>query len=723
MMSSRLRGGFFLFLTTLILPAAFVALGLWQQQRAPEHHAEIVAQHQDVARVLADLEASGAGEVRSSIADMPQLRTNGMVYVGPAALSVAEAELKRLDRALLVSSVRNHLPTAVVLCAAIVLTISLVTLLGANLLGRAGRRSRDALERGFDLVRRILPILLGMQVVLTALGIVAAVAFEAEPLLELDNPNGREFKMMAIAVIVMGLSLWTAGKAVFNLRATLALFQPDPLEIDGRSLSRAQAPGLWQWVEGLADRLGALRPDQIVVGLTGGFFVTSGPKYLSPGGETFEGRTLYLPLPYLPLLRQDEAEAIVGHELGHFTGGDTEYSLRFLPIYAGVNRSLAAMVLAGRGADGSEGVITRPAVELGLFVMNRFDRAVMHWSRLREFAADEAGARITSAEAAARALLRYDAVMGRVGEVLGSAFREPHTAPDDLVAAAFAHARQRGLDNPAEEQEERDAHPTDTHPPRHQRLAALGIAPAPALLQDVMAAPADDALGRVSALFADPDGLFRELSADLVGGARAAHRAYRDELQAAAGAIGEETIVVRDSGAAGGWILMPVGLVFAAMAIGVKASDAFPEGADLFAGIIAIFALLFIAAGLWLVRRGARPFVTLSPDAIILDGIDRPLAWNEIEQVGYHVVGPPAKTRGLRFSVFLKPDAAFPRRARGRRARFKAKQRKIEIRSMRFRDVTAQDFAELIHRYRVADDARAVLEREGRALSAALGEG
>ena len=67
-----------------------------------------------------------------------------MVYAGPAAVSAATAELDRLDRALWVSQRRNHLPPVVVVCAALVLILGLVMLLGASALGKAGRRSRDA---------------------------------------------------------------------------------------------------------------------------------------------------------------------------------------------------------------------------------------------------------------------------------------------------------------------------------------------------------------------------------------------------------------------------------------------------------------------------------------------------------------------------------------------------------------------------------------------------
>ncbi|ATY30763.1 peptidase M48 [Sphingomonas psychrotolerans] len=697
----------------MILPLAVLALGIWEQQRVPANQAENIAAREELGPLLADFEAkTRAATADRRIASDTEIRMDGRVYVGEASVGLLRDELERLDRAIFVEDIRGRLPPVVIVCAALVLAISVLMLLGSTALGWAGRQSRDALERGFSFVRRALPPLLGVQVVATALGVVAAVAFEAAPLAELENPGTRDMKLMLIAVVVMGFSLWTAGKAVFNLRHTLALFEPDPLEIDGRNVSRADAPGLWQWVDGLAQRLGALRPDQIVVGLTGGFFVTSGPKLL-PDGQRFEGRTLYLPLPYLPLLRQDETEAIIGHELGHFTGGDTEYSLRFLPIYAGVNRSLAAMVLAGRGADGSDGLITRPAVELGVFVMERFDRAVMHWSRVREFAADEAGARITSPEAQARALLRTDAVERCIAETLGAAFQKPETAPPDLIAATVEQARTHGLDDPSGI-EEQQPHPTDTHPPRHQRLAALGVTPGPALLAEVTTPPAEDAMARISALFAAPEQLFRDLTADFTGGARETHRAHRESLETAAGAVATEAVEVRDSTKAGGWALLVGGLIFAAMAIGIKIEESqLPSDIRSLTLIAAGIALVFLVIAVALLIRGEKPFVTLHPDRIVLDGVDRPLLWREIEQVGYQVAGG-ANSNGLRFSVFLNPDAPLPGRGKGaRRAKINRKKHGIEIASRRLRNkMTAQAFADLIEQYRMADHARRLLAQQ-----------
>jgi hypothetical protein len=102
-------------------------------------------------------------------------------------------------------------------------------------------------------------------------GFVAAVSFEAaRPLLD-GGFSADGAKLLGIAAIAVGASLWTAARAVLQLRRTVGLFTPDPLPIIVRAVSPAEAPGLLRVVDGLAARLGALRPDNVVVGLPGGF--------------------------------------------------------------------------------------------------------------------------------------------------------------------------------------------------------------------------------------------------------------------------------------------------------------------------------------------------------------------------------------------------------------------------------------------------------------------
>ena len=98
-MSSRVRAGFSLVLTTLILPAAVLGLGLWQQDRGPAHYEEVLAHRDQVVRVLGELQASGS-DGSSGAPLTVRYDGGGMVYAGPAAMSAATAERDRLTAAL-----------------------------------------------------------------------------------------------------------------------------------------------------------------------------------------------------------------------------------------------------------------------------------------------------------------------------------------------------------------------------------------------------------------------------------------------------------------------------------------------------------------------------------------------------------------------------------------------------------------------------------------------
>jgi hypothetical protein len=98
----------------------------------------------------------------------------------------------------------------------------------------------------------------------------------------------------------------------------------------GKIISREQAPALWEQVAEIAQKLGALHPEQIVLGLDPNFFVTEADVICLDG--RLSGRTLYCSLPLSRILSREEFSAIVGHELGHYRGLDTEFSLKFFPI-------------------------------------------------------------------------------------------------------------------------------------------------------------------------------------------------------------------------------------------------------------------------------------------------------------------------------------------------------------------------------------------------------
>ena len=694
--------------TTILLPLAMLALGVWEGQRAAADLEAVTRDRDRAAKTVALLEARPA-PAQGRIDMGAQFRRNGRSYVGPLALSQAREALEDAESAVTVSRIRGQLPPVTMVSGGLAAALSALALLTAALAGWAGRSSRDALVRGFSLVRRSLPGVLGAQVVLIALAVVTITGFEALAILEAGDLSAGGAKLLGLAVVLIGGSLWVAGKGVIQLRRSLALFTPDPLPILGRPVSPEEAPGLWRLLEDLATRLGALRPDHVVVGLTGGFFVSSGPKVLEPGLAPLAGRTLYLPLPFLPLLREDEVAAIIGHELAHFSGGDTEYSLRFVPIYAGVSRSLDAVVLAGADGNGSVSLLLRPALRLGLFVMDQFHHAVRHWSRLREFAADAAGAGVTSPEAAAGALLRTAAAHPRIQEVLQAAAEAPARASPDLVAATLHHAAQRGLDDPGAHLEEQQPHPTDTHPPTRQRIAALGREPDAALLAEAAAPPPQDALSRLAALFAAPEALCRAATEDFLLVLRRDAQAYREDLEAAAAGVAPGETVLRENTRPGALFLLGFGGLLLAAILFVMAVEvpgfrlAEKQVVSAAAGALA---LVFLLAGWWVLRRHDRPFLLLRPDELAIPGLDRPIAWKHVADLDMTLDRGALVTR-----LLLPPEAPLPYRLPGapRRVKLDAKRRIVTFTAGLPRRMKPQDFADLIGQYRRADLARRLL--------------
>ncbi|WP_376095325.1 M48 family metalloprotease [Roseomonas sp. CCTCC AB2023176] len=687
---------------TILLPLVLVALGLWEVRRGASDLATAEIHHARTAKAVAALEARAG--TRPGSDPGTSFTRNGQNYAGPLALTEARKELDDAANNVTLARVRRTVPPFVVFPAAAVAVLSLLVLVTGAVLARRGRRSRDALVRGFSLVRRALPPVLGAQVVLAATAAVAATGFEASAILFGQLQSGGEIKLLFLALVIMGVSVFVAGSAVLGLRRALAAFEPDPLPIEGRVLSREDAPGLWARLDRIAERLGALRPDNVVAGLTGGFFVASGPKVLEPGGGAIAGRTLYVPLPMLALLREDEAEAVLAHELAHFSGEDTEYSLRFLPIYAGVGRSLDALAEAG-GGDGSGSILLRPALQLGTYVLDGFHRAVRHWSREREFAADRAGAEVASPDAAARALLRTPAAAPVVGATLRRAAEAPDAAPANLVAATLEAARA-GLDDPSRHLEETQPHPTDTHPPTRTRLAALGR-DADAALLAAASAPAEPGL---RAFLADPDAAGRAATEDFLTLVRRHEAEMRGELEAAVAAVEGGERSLQEHTRPGAILLGVMGVFFGAMGVGlgfVAGVDAEPEVAWGLAafGIVGGLLLLWLAFVVW--QRGDAPYAVLRADSIAIAGLSAPITWDSVMDVELAAMGQRVTT-----TLHLLPGATLPERTGGpRRAKVDRKRRTVILSAGLPKGMKVPEYAELIGSYRRAVMARRVLQQ------------
>ncbi|PTQ60086.1 peptidase M48-like protein [Sphingomonas sp. PP-CE-3G-477] len=690
-----------LLVTTVLLPLLLVALGVWEWQRAGPAEAALVARKAQVERAVVALAARPAPT--SAMPDFAaQFARDGQLYGGELALAQAREECAALDRDIVLARVRRVLPPVTMACAGLLAALSALALGATIVLARAARRSREMLIRGFDAIRRSLPPLMAAQVLLGAAAFWAAVGFEA---FEIPNTHYAAFRpyLFMMVALAIGASLWTAIKTVARLRRLGGLFDPVPFTLAGRSLSREAAPGLWRLVDGLATRLGVSQVDAVVVGLSPGFFVSDAAIGLQPGDHRIEGRTLYLPMTSLPLLRADETSAIVAHELAHFAGGDLDYSRRFMPIYAGVQRSQDAIVRAGVTRQGTLSLLIVPAVRLILFVMERFDHAVQHWSRVRELAADAASLQVCSADAAARALLRVGPVRALTQGVLAHAFDRPETTPGDIVAAVVDHALAGELAGAIDDAEE-GPRPTDSHPTTHQRLAALGIVPTLADLVAAVAPPPADALARLDTLFAEPRRVCERLTWDFLAAARVETRAFEADLVDTAGAVGPDPVALYENSAPRGRFLMYASGVFflVALAFALYPIAGIPTPYRwICVGTAGACGLSYIPLALFAFSRGRAPFLILGPDAMAIAGLDRSIGWDEIEEMNLST--GPAPTRMV---IEIAPGAPFPGRPPGRRMTRDCKRRTITLAVPPPVGMTRDEVPHLVARYFHACHAR-----------------
>lgn len=173
-----------------------------------------------------------------------------------------------------------------------------------------------------------------------------------------------------------------------------------------------------------------------------------------------------------------ELEAVIGHELGHFLGEDTQYSLKFYPIYRGAGSAVGALAESVAAGSWISGVSLWPALAVLCFFMESFSEAESEISRTRELAADETAGRLTSPSIFAGALVKVIAFAEQCGTAANSIVEDVRAGRERVsfglhvirhAESAAAKADLNDLDNV------RIPHPTDSHPPLGVRLQALGV--------------------------------------------------------------------------------------------------------------------------------------------------------------------------------------------------------------------------------------------------------
>lgn len=549
-------------------------------------------------------------------------------------------------------------PASIAAMVAGVLTalVALAGLYGVSAAGRQALQSRDALMRLFVRWRNLLPTYLTVHMGLlmaTVAGLLVARLGVAYQVVILERAGSGEAKFQMVILLVAGLVLWWGVTLLRALYTSLQVLHDEPNEVMGVSVSRQEAPALWAYVETLAQAAGAAAPAHLVVGLTDGFYVTGHAMQLVPSGQQLTGETMYLPLTYLTLLQRDEISAILAHELGHFAGADTAYSLQFSPIYQRLVASLHAIY--GRNNSGSWADL--PATTFIEYLLERFDLAVKHWSRVREFAADQVAARLVSGEAVARSLVRVTALHDVVNTVLNEIGRRPQEAGSDLVQMLHDAVREAGLKAPDFATEVATVHPSDTHPPTLERAKAVNAPVTDAMVQRVLVLPDDQAMVWVRSLFADSQGLQARLLADFKGVAREQNEQVRKNLaDTVEQAQGSVDLFERKANV---WLFAGfTAIAFAACAALVVHS--FSPGKS-FAGFQT---LILMTAGLtvmligitwWFWRRSVVMVMQLTAEGMVVPGWPQIVPWSSVSDYSCTVVN------GSNMVMTFDLDPAAPR--------------------------------------------------------------
>jgi Zn-dependent protease with chaperone function len=643
-----------LWLLVVLLPLVMAAASWFEGNRMAGHtvNAAQVAQIQDI--VTKKRERADALDARADTLDAtgnPQIvggNGNGTLMTQALALrkqaKALREETKKLEglsaRSTGVLSQNNIklVGWVGVALALMALIVGVYILLQAHQWQAAAQRARDSLLAAFERSQARMPKLLTGFMLLLAGTAAALATLEGIELWQAFYGSGRVgsgfFKIHAGAIVVALGIVYGAFTAARELNAAFK-HDEEAMPVQGRTLSRAEAPGLWAAVDAAAQKLGTASPQHIIVGMEDGFYVTEGAIELAPSNQSLKGQTLYLCATRMAVLSPEEILSIIGHELGHFAGEDTAYSRRFSPLYA---KAVRSHIILGNALTGewTDYLSTKPAFMLNEYVLDAFHLAIRHWSRVREFAADQAGKTVAGAVDAASALLRYSATE----PVLVSHYKDLSSAPSDVQALTRllqTSAQNSQLAPPAVEEE--IPHPTDTHPPTAERVQAL-VGESSALLEAARAQahrPVDSTGATwLRTVIPQFDDVYHQLATEHIVQYKAdtaAHQAALQEVLQNVNQLGDT--VVRDKK---GWVMMALTILLLVGTVGVWAwflfsdSRQFGSTEKLLLGAVVLLLPATFGAMTWAMRRRHhRALCTLSPTSIQSDAFTRPLAWTEIE--------------------------------------------------------------------------------------------
>lgn len=280
-----------------------------------------------------------------------------------------------------------------------------------------------------------------------------------------------------------------AGGAICVVIAAIFKRPNDDFIVQGEIITRDMAPQLWYDLEHLSAKAQTAPPDHVVAGIDDNFFVTQLPLKVQGKDQqiqTLSGRSLFVSLSLLKKLPGQEADAVLLHELAHFSGDDTLYSQRIAPLLSRYDHFLNGL---------REGGLSLPVFYFAVMFRALYEISLGRLSRQREFRADRLASEGTSPSDMAHALLRITAYSQYRGELEQEFFEaeEVHEQVNlseridgGFMAYTSSFIDKHNLGDLA------TAHPFDSHPPLSHRLASIGFRSTPDSLRRLLD---DDSVG------------------------------------------------------------------------------------------------------------------------------------------------------------------------------------------------------------------------------------
>ncbi|MEV0899759.1 M48 family metallopeptidase [Actinoplanes sp. NPDC049802] len=258
--------------------------------------------------------------------------------------------------------------------------------------------------------------------------------------------------LAAVGAVVAGL--WQALRA-----------KPD--EPSGMLISPEQAPQLWATVRELAASAGTRAPDEIRLVPMVNAAVSEDARLLGLLGGT---RRLYLGMPLLQTFTMDQLRAVLGHELGHYSGSHTR-------LGAITYRGRLAMheTLSRVGRYNVFGWVFKGYGRLFRLVSNAVGRR-------QEFEADEVAVRVAGADAAVGVMRELPVVATAWNFYFGRYINggvELGFAPDDVFGGfgQLHAARTEELAGLRDMEPDHETSVWDTHPALGERITAMRALP------------------------------------------------------------------------------------------------------------------------------------------------------------------------------------------------------------------------------------------------------